>query len=100
MDANYDAVCFHAQQGAEKLLKAVLIARSVTPPRTHDLVHLCRLLAEHVPSWDWSHEELYLLTRGAIDYRYPGDAATSDEARDSLEVAERLRSSLLSLFAG
>jgi HEPN domain-containing protein len=99
-EPNYDAVCFHAQQGAEKLLKTLLISRSITPPRSHDLVHLCRLLVEIELSWSWPHEELYLLTRGAIDYRYPGDAATSDEAHEILDVAERLRSSLLLLIEG
>ena len=42
---NYDAVCFHAEQAGEKLMKALLIERGVTPPRTHDLVVLDRLLA-------------------------------------------------------
>ena len=34
------AVCFHAHQCVEKLLKACLIARSVRPRRTHDLHEL------------------------------------------------------------
>ena len=34
---NYDAVCFHAEQAVEKLMKAMLIHLSVTPPRTHVL---------------------------------------------------------------
>jgi HEPN domain-containing protein/predicted nucleotidyltransferase len=34
------AVCFHAHQCVEKLLKACLIARSIRPPRTHDLGEL------------------------------------------------------------
>ena len=44
---NYDAVCFHAQQCVEKYMKAILIAKEVTPPRTHDLVELHRLITEH-----------------------------------------------------
>ena len=36
-DPNYDAVCFHAQQCIEKLVKAALIARSIVPPKSHDL---------------------------------------------------------------
>ncbi|MFH1115689.1 MAG: HEPN domain-containing protein [Pseudomonadota bacterium] len=34
----WDTVCFHAQQAAEKLLKAFLVFRGQTPARTHDLV--------------------------------------------------------------
>lgn len=37
---NYDACCFHAQQCAEKYLKAFLVSRKVEPPRTHNLVDL------------------------------------------------------------
>jgi HEPN domain-containing protein len=33
----WDTVCFHAQQAAEKLLKALLVARGEVVPRTHDL---------------------------------------------------------------
>jgi HEPN domain-containing protein len=37
---NYDAVCFHAQQCIEKLMKGVLIQRGIIPPKTHDLMSL------------------------------------------------------------
>ena len=37
---SYDAACFHAQQCCEKLLKALLIQRGVSSPRTHDLLAL------------------------------------------------------------
>ena len=32
-DPNYDAVCFHAQQCVEKLIKALLIHRATSLPR-------------------------------------------------------------------
>ena len=45
---NFDAVCFHAQQCAEKYLKALLQERGSTIPRTHNLEALARpLLAVH-----------------------------------------------------
>lgn len=37
---NYDAACFHAQQVAEKYLKAWLQEQSVVFPRTHNLIAL------------------------------------------------------------
>ena len=37
---NFDAACFHAQQGVEKYLKAVLIEAGATFTRTHDLKEL------------------------------------------------------------
>lgn len=42
---NFDAVCFHAQQCIEKLMKALLIHLNIVLPRTHDLAELDRVLA-------------------------------------------------------
>ncbi|HNU31111.1 MAG TPA: HEPN domain-containing protein, partial [Sedimentisphaerales bacterium] len=33
---NYDAVCFHAQQCAEKLMKAAIMVKGQVPAKTHD----------------------------------------------------------------
>ena len=40
---NFDAVCFHAQQAAEKYLKAVLQENGADVPRTHNLIDLLGL---------------------------------------------------------
>ncbi|MDP8241142.1 MAG: HEPN domain-containing protein [Candidatus Hatepunaea meridiana] len=69
---NYDAVCFHAQQCIEKLLKAILIHHKVIPPKTHDLAVLNQLLSSVYSGWSWTLEELRFLTRAAVEYRYPG----------------------------
>lgn len=95
---NLDAVCFHAEQCIEKLMKALLIHRGVTPPRSHDLVALDRLLAPVCPGWSWPMEELRLLTRAAVDFRYPGDSADQTEASESFEIATRMRAKLRSLL--
>lgn len=42
-----DVCCFHAQQAAEKYLKAYLISRQIKFPKTHDLkalLNLCKAL--------------------------------------------------------
>ena len=49
-DPNYDAVCFHAQQVAEKYLKAVLQEIGSLVPRTHSLAELVALVLKHDPS--------------------------------------------------
>ncbi len=41
--APWDTVVFHAQQAAEKLLKALLVAAGEAVPRTHDLGALLSL---------------------------------------------------------
>lgn len=97
--ANYDAVCFHAQQCIEKLLKAALIAKGEIPPKTHDLVVLSALLCSSNPAWHWPTEELRLLSRAAVIFRYPGESAGPEEAETALHVSEAMRERLLSLLA-
>ena len=46
---NYDAVCFHAQQCIEKLMKALLIHLGAIPTKTHDLSFLDQLLTPVCP---------------------------------------------------
>ncbi len=95
---NFDAVCFHAQQCVEKLMKGLLIHLGVIPPKSHDLVRLSRLLAGVCGEWSWPLEELRFLTRAAVDYRYPGESADQEEAVMALSIATRMREKLLSLL--
>ena len=43
----YEEAAFHAQQAAEKALKALLVAHRVRPPKTHSIEYLLSLLAGH-----------------------------------------------------
>lgn len=98
VDPSYDAVCFHAQQCIEKLMKAVLIDRGQAPPRTHDLLALASQLAVVVPSWSWAAAELSTLSAAAVGFRYPGDPAEHEDADDMLDICRRVRASLLPLL--
>ncbi len=91
---NYDAVCFHGQQGAEKLMKAALVYRGRTPPRVHDLVHLGSLLREQFPTWSFPTEELSELSSAAVETQYPGSSAGRENAVRALNIATRLWDSL------
>ena len=95
---NYDAACFHAQQCIEKLMKAALIARGQTPPKTHDLTVLSTLLGSLGLGWHWPVEELRLLSHSAVIFRYPGESAGPGEAEAALSVTAAIRSHLLSLL--
>jgi HEPN domain-containing protein len=66
---NFDAVCFHAQQCVEKLMKALLIHHNIVPPRTHNFTELDRLLRPVEPQWSWPVQELRFLTRASVDFR-------------------------------
>ncbi|MEI6083966.1 MAG: HEPN domain-containing protein [Verrucomicrobiota bacterium] len=75
-DAPLEVFGFHAQQTAEKLLKAILSHAGVTYPRTHQLVELLDLAADHGLELPAAAEELRHLTPFAVDFRYdvlPGE---------------------------
>ena len=95
---NYDAVCFHSQQSVEKLMKAALIQRGVTPPKTHDLVQLDQLIRSEWRDWTSPLEDLRFLTRAAVALRYPGESAEMDMAEEAVETAGQLRERLLLLL--
>ncbi len=40
----FNQVCFHSQQSAEKSIKALISAQGKTPPRTHVMAELIRVL--------------------------------------------------------
>jgi len=46
---DYFATAFHAQQAAEKFLKAFLVRHQIPFPKTHDIQHLLNLAAQHDP---------------------------------------------------
>ncbi|MBN8598632.1 MAG: HEPN domain-containing protein [Planctomycetes bacterium] len=90
-DYNPDAVCFHAQQCVEKLMKALLIFHGQKAPKTHDLFELDRLLVLADASWKSDPLDLQVLVPAAVDYRYPGVSATKIEAELAFAAAERVR---------
>jgi HEPN domain-containing protein len=61
---------FHAQQAAEKMLKAALTNRAIRYGRTHDLTDLLRLLHLHQLSLPADLEEIKRLTPFASEFRY------------------------------
>jgi len=44
----FEGLCFHAQQAVEKAMKAVLIAKGIPPPKTHNIRTLLDLLPQEV----------------------------------------------------
>jgi HEPN domain-containing protein len=84
-------VGFHAQQAAEKLLKAALFLAGVAPPRTHNLAELADLAASSGLNLPPGCEALRWLTPYAVLYRYEGDANEDEERLARQEVRENLR---------
>jgi HEPN domain-containing protein len=67
----YDGACFHAQQAAEKALKAVLAAVDAPIPRTHNLEDLLVQAAAAAPQSALARSDLDLtdLTPFAVELR-------------------------------
>jgi HEPN domain-containing protein len=87
------AACFHAQQCAEKLLKAYLVFRRASFPRVHDLEYLLRLCVEFDPGFETLSEACDVLNEYGVPIRYPREAAPAAgdvEGRDALDTAERV----------
>ncbi|HUS92824.1 MAG TPA: HEPN domain-containing protein [Phycisphaerae bacterium] len=82
-NANYDDVCFHAQQCAEKYLKARLCEAGTAFPRTHDLTALLALVTAAEPGWQAHEEDLAYLTDFGVFFRYPGESADRDMAEEA-----------------
>jgi len=59
---NHDGICFHAQQCAEKYLKARLCEAGIASPRTHDLVALLEQVLPAEPPWEAHRANLAFLT--------------------------------------
>lgn len=88
---NYDAACFFAQQSIEKYLKARLTEQGKPFPRTHDLEALLDLLVPIEPLWGIFRSALVDLTTFAVAFRYPGETATRDMARQAVRDAGSIR---------
>jgi HEPN domain-containing protein len=82
---------FHAQQCAEKYLKALLVSRRQAFPRTHDVVALHDLCLRQGLRIPIDPDHLARLTAYAVQVQYPGDDPTSDEAREAAQIAQEVR---------
>ena len=85
-------VCFHAQQAAEKFIKALLTSRQVDIPRTHDLEKLVQHLVDAKPL-GLLDPGILDLSEYAVDTRYPRDSVEElaiDDAERALAAARKV----------
>jgi|RifCSP13_3_1023840.scaffolds.fasta_scaffold71427_3 HEPN domain-containing protein len=83
--------CFHAQQCAEKYLKALLVSRGRTFPRVHDLLLLSTLSEQSGILLPIEASQLHTLTDFSVRVRYPGETPTVEDAREALSIAKSVR---------
>lgn len=88
--------CFHAQQSAEKSIKAIFVFLQVDFPFTHDLNRPRDLLPE---GWAIKKDfpDLVELSAWAVEPRYPGDVieATRQDAEAAVEQARSVHGTTL-----
>src|SRR5262245_22691529 len=83
--------CFHAQQCAEKYMKALLVSTSTDFPKTHDLLMLNDLCSTNGIFLEIDPKYLNTLTDYAVRTRYPGNDPTADDAKEAIELAKLVR---------
>lgn len=88
---NYDAACFHAQQCAEKYLKARLEEAGIVFSKTHNLAHLLTLMLQIEPQWIALQPQMNALSVFAVDFRYPGKLAVKRDARQAIKDCREVR---------
>jgi HEPN domain-containing protein len=88
---NYDAVCFHTQQCAEKYLKAVLQENGKRVPKIHFLLELLAIILKFDGSYEFLKADLEVLEDYSVRFRYPGHFAEKDEARSAYVASETVR---------
>jgi HEPN domain-containing protein len=86
-----DQACFHAQQSAEKFLKARLEEARIISPRTHDLEKLLNLVLTVEPLWAALLVPLAALSQHAVEFRYPGCAATVEDVKIAIKHVQAIR---------
>lgn len=86
----YEDLCFHAQQAAEKALKAIYLHRGWRFRYVHDLDELLTGLREKGLEPPRDVAESVVLTSYAFEARYPGhiEPVTEDEHKHAVELAE------------
>lgn len=82
---------FHAQQAAEKLIKAVLAARSITFVKSHALSYLIGLVEENDLEAPDELSGADVLSPWAVEFRYEGEEPPALDRSAALVLIEQLR---------
>jgi len=87
----FEPLCFHAQQAAEKAIKALLLAHDEEPPYIHDIGALVALLQTKVAVPE-GVADAAALTPYAAWSGYPpsGEPVTDEQWRDAAAIARRV----------
>ncbi len=89
-----EIIGFHAQQAAEKLLKALLMAKNIPYRRTHDLRELIDMVKDNGIEFPEFLMEIRTLSPFAVEFRYdyiPMEEEEEFNRQKALEMVQQLR---------
>lgn len=94
---DYGVSAFHAQQCAEKAVKAYLVRWQIEFPKTHDMERLREIVARED---EQLAQDLFVadaLTPYAVEFRYPGEfePVSKDAAEEAIALAEKTHQIIL-----
>ena len=97
----YRGIAFHAEQCAEKALKAHLVYHGIDFPFTHNISRLLEL-ADELTGWLEDLAEAAELTPFATTVRYPGESlrVSKEEAIEAVNIAEKTLREVRKRLAG
>ncbi|MBF0607038.1 MAG: HEPN domain-containing protein [Candidatus Magnetobacterium sp. LHC-1] len=94
--------CFHAQQAAEKYIKAILTWYQIEFPKTHSIKQLLDLAEPAQPGLINGLKDAVMLTPYGVDIRYPSGVPEPDmqEAEQALKLASKVRDAVMKYLKG
>jgi HEPN domain-containing protein len=94
---DYENVGFHAQQAAEKFIKAFLVRHQVEFPKTHNIALLTELVASVDLELAKRLAPANALTPYGVEFRYPGNlpSVSRDDGEKAIRLAEEARDFIL-----
>ncbi|NTW34256.1 MAG: HEPN domain-containing protein [Bacteroidetes bacterium] len=94
----FSIICYHAQQVAEKYIKAYLTFRETEIRKTHDII---LLLDEYcIPidnEFNNIKDDAFILSDYSVNTRYPGDyfPLNHNDANEALDAASKIKSFII-----
>lgn len=94
-----EIICYHCEQSAEKLLKGVLVRFEIEPPKTHDLIQLCKLCCTVDPKFEQLSDACVELTPYGVQVRYPSNLELDESDMEcALKECRRIHDFIQPMF--
>jgi HEPN domain-containing protein len=86
-----EIICFHCQQATEKVLKGILVANKIRPPKIHDLKKLYALCQPYVQDIDRISSACNDLNQYSVQPRYPEELDINErDVDEALKQTKRV----------